>query len=72
MFAQLIEEGAGEVELGGFDDDSDAGDESVTKRETFVFDFSHANRWRWREEYEGIDLESDFLNGKWRALSPRF
>ena len=43
--------GETEVELGGFDDDSDAEDESVTKRETFVFDFSHANRWRWREEF---------------------
>ena len=74
MFAQLIETrfGETEVELGGFDDDSDAGDESVTKRETFVFDFSHANRWRWREEYEGIDLESDANRGKWRALSAPF
>ena len=45
----------------------------MTKRETsFVFDFSHANRWRWREEYEGIDLESDANRGKWRALSAPF
>ena len=79
MFAQLIETrfGETEVELGGFDDDDDDADDddddAVTKRETsFVFDFSHANRWRWREEYEGIDLESDANRGKWRALSAPF
>ena len=80
MFAQLIETrfGETEIELGAcFDSDSDdverlVGEDVSGGGDTFVFDFSHANRWRWREEYEGVDLESDANRGKWRALSAPF
>ena len=72
MFAQLIEArfGETEVELGGFASDECEVEDDVI--ESFAFDFSHANRWRWREEYEGVDLESAANAKKWRPLSAPF
>jgi len=32
------------------------------------FDFSQANRWRWRDDYEGINLE--LCREKWKPLAP--
>ena len=34
----------------------------------FRFDLSAANRWRWRPEYEGVDLER--RRDRWRPLAP--
>ena len=32
------------------------------------FDFSQVNRWRWRNDYEGINLE--LCREKWKPLAP--
>jgi hypothetical protein len=42
----------------------------LSDTETRVFDFAHANRWRWREEYEGVNLER--RRESWKALSDPF
>lgn len=67
VFAQLIETRHGLVSLDGMDNGVDTNDRTNSDQAKRSYDFGHCNRWRWRDEYEGINLEKD--KTKWRPLS---
>mmetsp|Transcript_10017 Transcript_10017/g.37155 ORF Transcript_10017/g.37155 Transcript_10017/m.37155 type:complete len:1193 (+) Transcript_10017:197-3775(+) len=49
------------------DTNKDTDNKDTKDSSTMCFDFSHCNRWRWRDEYEGINLEA--CKETWRPLS---
>ncbi len=78
IFCQPIEMRFGElsVELNvGDGEGNDASDATTFSSDTMstttmTYDMSQANRWRWRKDYEGINLERERHAKRWTPLAP--
>ena len=71
VYAQPVEMRLGTVRCGGGGGSGGGGSGggltgSGVDEAAFEFDMSQANRWRWRPDYEGVNLEK--CRDKWRAL----